>query len=470
MSDSNHESESTIAGTGISSPDVSLPKLLVVDDDEQILKQVHWALSEEYQVLPARDRCSALGVFKKEEVAVVLLDLGLPPQPRDAVEGLLTLEEMIVHDPLAKVIIVSGNAERQNALLAIEKGAHDIFPKPIDLDELKVVLRRVFKRWELEKQSIDERSLAGRISFEDIVGSSSVMKTVFATVRKVADTDVPVLIQGESGTGKELIANAIHSLSKRNKGPFVAINCSAIPETLLESEFFGYEKGSFTGATTQRRGKLECAQGGTLFLDEIGDLAPELQVKILRFLQEKVIERVGGREQIHVDCRIVAATHRDLSDAVKNSLFREDLYFRLAVVKIHIPPLRERGADIIELAEDLVSSFSKELKKPPKKFSKTALEAMQRYSWPGNVRELQNRIKRALVLADGPFISRAELELAVPEEAAGEVVTLKDARQEFERELIARALRQFDGNVSKTAKALGISRPTLYELMERCQL
>ena len=446
----------------------ALPKLLVVDDDEQILRQIRWALSEEYAVHTASDRQSALDLFQKEKISVALLDLGLPPHPREAVEGLLALDELIALDPLVKVIIVSGNSERQNALRAIEKGAHDIFPKPVDLDALKVVLNRVYRRLELEKESIEERNLAQHVSIEEIIGQSPVMQNVFATVRKVAETEVPVLILGESGTGKELIANAIHNRSTRKKGPFVAINCAAIPETLLESELFGHEKGSFSGATSQRRGKFEYAKGGTLFLDEIGDLVPELQVKILRFLQEKVVERVGGREEIHVDARVIAATHQDLEAAVKAGRFREDLYFRLAVVRLLLPPLRDRGNDVIELAQHLAKSYCRDMKKPPIRFSKPALDAMRQHPWPGNVRELQNRVQRGLVLSDGKMISPADLELgALPNGQENTPGTLKEARQEFERDIIARALRDNDGNISKTARAIGISRPTLYELMER---
>jgi two-component system, NtrC family, response regulator len=446
----------------------SLPKLLVVDDDEQILRQIRWALSEDYEVFTAIDRHSALDLFQKENVSVVLLDLGLPPHPREATEGLFTLDEMIALNPLVKVIIVSGNSERQNALRAIEKGAHDIFPKPVDLDELKVVISRVFKRLELEEESIEERNLAPHVSLEEIIGLSPAMQSVFATVRKVAETDVPVLILGESGTGKELIANAIHKHGARKKGPFVAINCAAIPVTLLESELFGYEKGSFSGATTQRRGKFEYAKGGTLFLDEIGDLAPEMQVKLLRFLQEKVVERVGGREAIPVDTRVIAATNQDLQAAAKSGRFREDLFFRLAVVQLVVPPLRDRGDDVIELAHHLAKSYCKEMGKPFIRFSKPALDAMRRHSWPGNVRELQNRVQRALVLSDGKMISPAELDLSVTIEAKESPQgSLKEARQEFERDIIVRALKDNGGNISKTARAIGISRPTLYELMER---
>ncbi len=447
----------------------ALPKLLAVDDDEQILNQIRWALSDEYRVFSAGDRETALRIFRGEGMRVVLLDLGLPPRPREAVEGLTALEEFIAIEPLVKVMIVSGNSDRKNALLAVEKGAHDIFPKPVDLDELRVVLKRVFKRVQLEVEGIEERQLAERVPLEQIIGSSAAMQAVFATVRKVASTDVPVLILGESGTGKELIANAIHNLGRRKKGPFVAINCGAIPETLLESELFGHEKGSFTGATAQRRGKFEYADNGTLFLDEIGDLAPELQVKILRFLQQKVIERIGGRESIAVDARVIAATNQDLELAVRETRFREDLYFRLAVVKVNLPPLRDRGNDVIELAEHLVASYCRDLHKAPTRFSKSAVDAMRQHTWAGNVRELQNRVQRALVLSDGRVIGPTELELEAPVDMNGSA-SLKEAKQVLEREIIARALQENGGNISKTARALGVSRPTLYQLMERHDL
>jgi two-component system NtrC family response regulator len=461
-----------MADTGVEKgKGASLRKLLIVDDDEQVVKQVQWALSDEYRVFRAGDRDAALSVFTSENIPVVLLDLGLPPHPREAIEGLAAIEDLIAQDPLVKVIIVSGNSERKNALLAVEKGAHDIFPKPIDLEELKVVLHRVYKKVELEKENLEEQNLLLQGAFENIIGSSSAISKVFAMIRKVAVTDVPVLITGESGTGKELIANAIHSLGPRKGGPFVAINCGAILGTLLETELFGHEKGSFTGATAQRRGKFEYAQGGTLFLDEIGDLAPELQVKILRFLQEKVIERVGGRESISIDTRVIAATHADLELSVRENRFREDLYFRLAVVRLSLPPLRERGDDVIQLAEHLIAVFSNELRKNPKMLSKPALEAIRQWNWPGNVRELQNRVKRAVVFADGQLIGPDDLELEIPP-AGGPApgATLKQAKEELEREIVAKALQQKSRNISRTAKALGISRPTLYELMSRYRL
>lgn len=446
---------------------VALPKLLVVDDDQQITRQILWALSDAYTVITAGDRATAIQIFEREEIAVALLDLGLPPSPRDAVEGLRALDEMISKNPMVKVIIVSGNSDRQNALLALERGAFDIFAKPINLDELTVVVQRAFRRVALEKERIEDQGFADRVPFENIVGSGEAMKAVFCTMRKVSQADVPVLICGESGTGKELIASAIHNISACKEGPFIAINCGAIPETLLESELFGNEKGAFTGATSHRRGKLEYADGGTLFLDEIGDLAPPLQVKLLRFLQEKVIERVGGREPIPVSCRVIAATHRDLDAFVKDKHFREDLYFRLAVVKIVLPPLRLRGDDVVELANNLVELFSRELKRPTKRFTAAAVEAMRKHPWPGNVRELQNRIKRALVLAEGSFIAPSDLELGMTAGPELGGATLRQVRQEVEKEFILNKLKDTKGNISKAARALGISRPTLYELMER---
>ena len=444
-----------------------LPKILLVDDDEQIRKQIQWFLSDEFNVYSAGDRLAAIEIFEKESPQVALLDLGLPPHPRDAVEGLRALDEMLSLNSMAKIIIVSGNSERKNALAAVDKGAYDIFPKPVDLDELKIVLRRVCRRVDLENENIRERNLASDSLFGEIVGASPPMQAIFKAIRKVSSTDVPVLITGESGTGKELISTAIHKASGRKEGPFIAINCGAIPETLLESELFGHEKGSFTGAAAQRRGRLEYSNGGTLFLDEIGDLAHELQVKLLRFLQEKVIERIGGRQPIPVDGRVIAATNRNLEEAVQAGVFREDLYFRLAVMRIHLPPLRERGDDVILMAEHMLSEFSKELKIPGKRFSKGALEAIRKYDWPGNIREMQNSVKRAIVLVSGNSIKSEDLGLNTGNSQISKTVSLKDARGATERELLSDALRRNSGNISKTAKSLGISRPTLYDLIAR---
>jgi two-component system NtrC family response regulator len=450
-------------------PGAGLEKLLVVDDDEQILNQIQWALGGEYRVFPAGDRPTALEIFRGEQVGVVLLDLGLPPHPREASEGLLALEEMLAENRLAKVVIVSGNAERHSAVRAVRLGACDIFPKPVDLDQLRVVLSRLFQRLLLEQEDC-AASRDERVEFHGILGASPKMRAVFATIEKIAHTDVPVLVTGESGTGKEKVAAAIHQLSRRRQGPFIPLNCGAIPENLLESELFGHERGAFTGATAQRAGKLEYARRGTLFLDEIGELAPALQVKLLRFLQEKVIERVGGREAIEIDCRVLAATNQDLELAVEQNRFREDLYFRLAVVRIALPPLRERGGDVLLLAERFISAYSKELDRPLKALSAKAAEGLLRHSWPGNVRELQNCIKRAMVLSEGRSIGLADLELepaaALAERPAADS-SLKKAKESLERELVLRTLAGNRGNISRTARELGISRPTLYDLIDR---
>ena len=445
-----------------------LPKILVVDDDEQILKQIRWALTDQYELFTASDRVTALEIARREKILVVLLDLGLPPQPREATEGLLVLEELLYVSPLAKVLIVSGNSERANAVRAVEKGAYDFFPKPLEIDQLKIVLGRVCRRLELELESTSRPSDEKEMLIEDFVGSSPQIQAVFSTIRKVAATDVPVLITGETGTGKERVASAIHQLSPRKDQPFVAINCGAIPENLLESELFGHEKGAFTGAINLRRGKLEYAQGGTLFLDEIGELAHDLQIKLLRFLQEHVIERVGGHKPIAVECRVTAATNRNLEKEVADGKFREDFYFRLAVVKIHLPPLRERGNDVRKLAEHFASIYSRELRKPLKKLSERAVAALLNHSWRGNVRELQNRVRRSILFSEGPVIEPKDLELESAKSTRNASQTsLKKAKELLESELVSQALEENSGNISKAARALGISRPTLYDLMER---
>ena len=468
------------------------PPLLVVDDDEQIRKQLRWALGEEYRVLSASCRVEALELFREHSVRLVLLDLGLPPHPRDAVEGLRTLDELRQLDPVAKVIIVSGNSERKNAIRAVEQGAYDIFPKPVDIDQLKVVLTRVHQRIELESESAAPADAAhgegptreetasleetGNIEpvlpeCQDIIGSSEVMRDVFKTVRKVAATDVPVLIHGESGTGKERIAQALHQLSQRADGPFVAINCGAIPESLFESELFGHEKGAFTGADETRKGRIEYANGGTLFLDEVGELPLAVQVKLLRFLQEHVIERVGGREPIPVDGRILAATNIDLPAAVSAGTFREDLFYRLEVVHVEVPALRDRGDDVLHIAEHFVRNLSEEYGKSGLRLSADAIDALLRHPWAGNVRELQNKVRRAVVLVEGQEITAADLSLDSGDaEAPGSLPTLKEAKETLEREYVERALAANKGNISRTARELGISRPTLYELISRYKL
>ena len=386
-------------------------KLLIVDDDEDLRTQMKWALTADYDVYLAEDRQSAIAIINKEQPAVVTLDLGLPPNPAGVEEGFAVLDHILDEYSHTKVIIITGRGEKEHALRAVEKGAYDFFYKPIQLDELKVVLRRAFHVSQLEQEQRELRHRLSGDTFEDMIGTSQKMQDVFSTIRKVATTDAPVLITGESGTGKELVARAIHRLSIRESKPFIPINCSAIPENLIESELFGHEKGTFTGAHAQRKGRFEMAEGGTLFLDEVGDLPLSLQVKLLRFLQEKTIERVGGREQIEVDTRVLAATNRDLEEAMKNSTFREDLYYRLNVVKISLPALRERNADVILLAKTFLDRYTGEIRKKIKGFSSQAIESIERYPWPGNVRELENRIKRAVIMSEGKKITLEDLEM-----------------------------------------------------------
>jgi len=442
------------------------PKLLIIEDDEELRTQMKWALSQDYNIITAGDRESSVNIFRKESPLVVTLDLGLPPQPTGVKEGFNTLTDILNKDNTTKIIIITGKEDKENALQAIAQGAYDFFFKPIQVDELKVVLRRAFHVSQLERE---QRALQKRLSmdsFEDMLGTCEKMQDVFSIIRKISTTDAPVLIAGESGTGKELVARAIHRLSIRQDKPFIVINCGAIPENLLESELFGHEKGAFTGAHIQRKGRLEMTEGGTLFLDEVGELPSSLQVKILRFLQEKIVERVGGREQIEVDARVIAATNRDLKEAMKDGSFREDLYFRLGVILISLPPLREREGDVILLAKNFLEHYADENKRKIKGFTNQAINAIEQYTWPGNVRELENRIKRAVIMAEGRKITSADLELeAVQPEY--ERMGLKEARDALEKELILKALARNQGNVSKAAMDLEVSRPTLYDLMEK---
>jgi two-component system NtrC family response regulator len=365
-----------------------------------------------------------------------------------------------------KIIVITGQGEKENALKAVGEGAYDFFSKPIQIEELKVVLHRAFYVSQLEREHRDLRKKLSAEPFEGMLGTSPQMEEVFASIRKVATTEAPVLILGESGTGKELVANAIHQMSTRKEGPFVVINCSAIPESLLESELFGHEKGAFTGAHMQRKGRFETAQDGTLFLDEIGEISLSLQVKLLRFLQEQLIERVGGREQIFVNVRVIAATNRDLKEGMKDGRFREDLYYRLGVVTIALPPLREREGDAMVIANALLHRYSVENKKKINGFTPQAVRALKSHHWPGNVRELENRIKRAVIMAEGSKITPQDLELVSPY-AKYEGHGLKEAREGLEKDLIERAIAKNKGNLTKVAEELGVARPTLYELMEK---
>ena len=444
-------------------------KLLVVDDDAEIREQLKWALSSEYVVLEAEDRPTALALTRREHPSLVLLDLGLPPAPNDATEGLAALEQFLAVDRLPKVIVMTGNSDRTNALQAVQLGAYDYIHKPIQLDILKVILGRAAYLHCLgqEHREIEEKRGVGE--FEDILGVSSAMQRVFTMIRRVAASDVPVLITGESGTGKGLIARAIHRHSSRNAGPFIAINCGAIPENLLESELFGHEKGAFTGAHVQRKGRIELAQGGTLFLDEVGELSLALQVKLLHVLEEQRIDRIGGREEITVDARVIAATNRDLGKAIEDGGFREDLFYRLQVITICVPPLRDRREDIRVLAQAMLHEFGRQFKKHVTGFNRHALNALEEYEWPGNVRELENRIKRAVVMAEGPRLTPDDLELSSAALQC-EHWTLKEFRETLEKDVIQQELAKHHGNVTKTAAKLGISRPTLHELLNRYQI
>jgi len=432
-------------------------------------------------VAMAGDRQDATKRFREHRPQVVLLDLGLPPNPNDTTEGMATLSGLLTLDRSAKIIIISGQSDRENAVRAIGAGAYDFLCKPVDVEQLKLLLQRCLFVSGLEREYRKLQVTDRPDMFEGILGSSAPMQEVFKTIVKVAKSSAPVLILGESGTGKEMVANAIHRSGGNAKKPFVAINCNAIPENLIESELFGYEKGAFTGANSQRVGLIETAAGGTLFLDEIGDLPAPVQVKLLRYLQEKRIKRVGGRTEIEVDARILAATHVDLSKAIQEGRFREDLYFRLAVVVCKLPALRDRGGDVLLLARDFLRHFAAQDGREGMSFDPRAELAIAGHPWPGNVRELQNRIQRAVIMADGKRIQCEDLEIgeASGESQAGTLFSngttvdvsqaggLKEARETLERELVSQALERNDRNISAAAKELGVSRPTFYELMNK---
>jgi len=443
------------------------PVVLLVDDDPEIREQMKWALAQEYELLEAKDRSTALAHVREAMPRLILLDLGLPPDIDGASEGLAILRDTLRLNPIARVIVITGNSDRAKAVAAIESGAYDFIEKPIQLDVLKIVLQRAAYLSNLEQESNVMFERAGQHDFEGILGNSAGIQSVLRIIQRVGPSDVPVLIAGDSGTGKELVARAIHRQSARKGEPFVAINCGAIPETLLESELFGYEKGAFTGATQQRKGRIEGAQGGTLFLDEVGDIPLGLQVKLLRFLQDHTMQRLGGRETINVDARILAATNVDLKKAISEGRFREDLYYRLCVVTIAVPALRERGSDIILLARTFLTKFAEEEKKLLKGFTPQAVDAMTAHNWPGNVRELENRIKRAVVMAEGRYVTPQSLELRESPASGEDASTLRASRESREKDLVRLAMEKTDGNVTRAAAELGISRPTLYQLLAR---
>src|SRR5215472_5595604 len=446
-------------------------KLLIVDDDEAIRTQMKWALSPDYDVCFAEDRRGALEAYEANSPAVALLDLGLPPRPNECDEGLAALSDILAIDRSAKVIVVSGQSEKRNAIQAVGAGAYDFLCKPVEMEELKLLLRRCIHVVDLEKEYRQLQQSQRSDVFEDMLGTSPQMQAVFAFIRKVAGTNAPVLLLGESGTGKEMAAAAIHRRSARKDGPFVPINCNAIPENLLESELFGHEKGAFTGAHIQRKGMIETANGGTLFLDEIGEIPPAIQVKLLRFLQEQRLQRVGGRQEFQIDTRIVTATNADLKQMIGDGKFREDLYFRLAVVTLRLLPLRERGEDIVFLAREFLQRYAAQSGRRNVVFAPDALRAITRYSWPGNARELQNRVKRGVIMASGSRVTAKDLELDERDGvSASSARTLKQAREQVERDLIQQALKRHSGRITAAAADLGISRPTLYELMEKLSI
>jgi two-component system NtrC family response regulator len=436
--------------------------MLVLEDDEGLRRQYRWALSD-FELLLASTREEALTLARSAPPGVAIVDLGLPPDPDGATEGLAALEALRQLAPDIKVIIATGNENREHALRSIALGAYDFFQKPVDIELLRLIVDRAFRLQELEAENRRLAETAPRSPIDGVLGSSEAIVRLLRMVEKIAPTDVAVLLLGESGTGKELLAQAIHRLSARAKGPFVAINCAAIPETLLESELFGHEKGAFTGAVRQTIGKVEKADRGTLFLDEIGDLPLAMQVKVLRFLQDHVIERIGGRQPIHVDVRIVCATNQDLDKLIAEGRFREDLFYRLNELKLNIPPLRDRGGDVLLLASYFLKKFNEQYDRSLKGFTTESLSAIRQHPWRGNVRELENRVKRAVVMAEGPLVGAADLDLA-----SGEVedvsLDLRTARSRAEREVLQLALTQSGGNLSTAAKLLGISRPTLYSL------
>jgi two-component system NtrC family response regulator len=442
-------------------------KLLIVEDDEGLQRQLRWAY-DDYEVITASDRSAAIDLLRSEEPPVVTLDLGLPPDPNGVSEGFATLEKILSLKPETKVIVASGHGARESALRAIASGAYDFYQKPVDIDQLGLIVRRAFQLHGIESENrrLGERAgEEGRVLGTMITSAPEMLK-VARTIERVANADVSVMLLGASGTGKELLARGLHSESRRSAGGFVAINCAAIPENLLEAELFGYEKGAFTGAIKTIEGKIELAQGGTLFLDEVGDIPLPLQVKLLRFIQERTIERIGGRKPIPVDTRIVCATHQDLPAMIKAGSFREDLYYRLAEIVVRIPSLSERHGDAILLAKHFLHVFSREMNPQVKGLSPGALAAIDRWPWPGNVRELENRMKRAVIMADGKMIGAEDLDLEQGAEE-GLPVNLKSAREQADRRAIRQALARSENNISNTAKLLGISRPTLYDLLKQ---
>jgi two-component system NtrC family response regulator len=444
-----------------------LRPLIVIEDDPGLQSQLKWCF-DGYEVQVAGDRESAISLLRRTAAPVATLDLGLPPDPANVSEGFAALQEILNLSPKTKVIVVTGNDDRENALTAVELGAYDFYEKPIDPEVLKIIIDRAYNLYELEEENRLLLNQQRNSPLDGIVANSPEMLEVCKVLEKVSPTDISVLLLGESGTGKEVFARALHMLSDRRAEAFVAINCASIPETLLESELFGHEKGAFTGANKRTLGKIETANGGTLFLDEIGDMPINLQAKLLRFLQERIIERIGGRDEIPVDVRVICATNQNLDDMISAGDFREDLFYRISEVTIHIPPLRERVGDAVLLAWSFLEKLNITGRNKVTGFTKAALQAIEDYSWPGNVRELENKIKRAVVMAEGSQITAEALQLSKAQDSMP--LNLREVREKAEAKAILRALNYVKGNVSKAAELLGISRPTLYDLMNKYEL
>ncbi|WP_199609974.1 PEP-CTERM-box response regulator transcription factor [Flocculibacter collagenilyticus] len=442
-----------------------MQKLLIVDDDLGIQKQLKWSFSG-YELFFAEDRASAIAQLRRHEPQVITLDLGLPPDPANASEGLAALSEILELAPNTKVIVITGNDDKEHALKAIALGAYDFYQKPVDTDTINVIVDRAFKLCELESEN---KALHQRVSsLGNIIGNSPAIQRACKIVERIAPTEITTLLLGESGTGKEVFARTLHERSLRSDKPFVAINCASIPENLLESELFGYEKGAFTGAHKTTKGKIETAHHGTLFLDEIGDMPQALQAKLLRFLQERVIERIGGRSEIAVDVRVVCATHRDLSKMTHDETFREDLYYRISEMTLNIPSLKERDQDIILLSKYFLSQYNQEFSRNIRGFSEDAINALLHHSWPGNIRELQNKLKSAIIMAEGKNITAEDLNLTPSnEEEAMPVLNLKEVREKAESHAIRKAYSIANHNISKAASLLGVTRPTLYALIDK---
>ena len=443
-----------------------LPYLLIVEDDPALQKQMRWAF-DQYETLTANDRNSALVQVHRFQPPVVTIDLGLPPDADSVSEGFALIEQVLSAAPATKVIVLTGQNDRENALRAIGLGAYDFLAKPFEVEILGLTIERAYRLYELQQENIRLQSMHQPDVLSGLISRDPEVLRVCRMAEKVAASDATVLILGESGTGKELIARGVHAASARRNERFIAINCAAIPENLLESELFGYEKGAFTGAAKTTPGKIETAHRGTLMLDEIGDLPHSLQAKLLRFLQERVIERIGGRKEIPIDVRIVCATHQDLKALIRENRFREDLYYRLAEIVVSIPPLRARHGDAALLAHAFVRRFAAEQNRGPMGLREDAVRLIESYSWPGNVRELENCIKRAVIMADGNQIGADDIGLVSDGDSKEDVLDLRRVREEAEKRVIISALGRADGNVLKAAEILGVSRPTLYDFMHR---